>query len=378
MLILTILIPLSIMKTTQTQTIQIQDLSNNPGLLTIKTGQSLIINSYDRLYHEVDLTQYGNVLVQVERIISGLRTFQSFHDITELLTRKFQDVSKLYYNLLPHRRARRGAFNLLGSGIKLITGNLDENDLIEINHDIQNLKSKSQSLIKQNNVQVAINERIEKQLNEMTESFNKHQNAIVKELVKAKNNRLENHNVTLLMQTFKISYHLDQIEDFLESVFETIQLAKLKIIPRNFLYKSELKLIKDKLEEQHVEFINTDQVYELLDIISVFKDKTLYFIILIPQLEPSSFNQLLLEPVPINGRTMKIPTTSALFGINSTFFIKRDCRAIETNTLCNRNDLKDVSTDNCFSKILRGYPVSFQCSLLPHTSLSGDVQQPFQ
>ncbi|XP_062555808.1 uncharacterized protein LOC134220725 isoform X1 [Armigeres subalbatus] len=191
----------------------------------------------------------------------------------------------------------------------------------------------------------------------MTESFNKHQNAIVKELVKAKNNRLENHNVTLLMQTFKISYHLDQIEDFLESVFETIQLAKLKIIPRNFLDKSELKLIKDKLEEQHVEFINTDQVYELLDIISVFKDKTLYFIILIPQLEPSSFNQLLLEPVPINGRTMKIPTTSALFGINSTFFIKRDCRAIETNTLCNRNDLMDVSTDNCFSKILRGYPV---------------------
>ncbi|XP_062540904.1 uncharacterized protein LOC134208951 [Armigeres subalbatus] len=140
MLILTILIPLSIMKTTQTQTIQIQDLSNNPGLLTIKTGQSLIINSYDRLYHEVDLTQY----------------------------------------------------------------------------------------------------------------------------------------------------------------------------------------------------------------------------------EPSSFNQLLLEPVPINGRTMKIPTTSALFGINSTFFIKMDCRAIETNTLCNRNDLMDVSTDNCFSKILRGYPG--KCPFTEHSN----------
>lgn len=357
-------------------TINIQDLSTNPGLLTITSGQCFITKGQDRLYHEIDLDQYQKLLTNVDTIIQGLRHLDTFHDLTVLLSTKYNSISKLYNDLLPHKRTKRGAFNLLGSGIKIITGNLDDHDLLQINREISNLKVKDNSLIEQNNLQVRINKKIENQINKMTNTFNAQQSLITRELIKIKqglNNRTGINNVSFLIQTFKTTYQLDQIEKELEAIFETTHLANLNVISRNILDKSELSLIKENLEKYNVTLQSFEQVYDLLGIRSVFRDRKLYFIIFIPQLESTTFNRILMEPLPIAGRIIKLPFTTALIGQNKTFLLRKECHTIGLNTMCNKDNLFDVSNDECFSKILRG--LAGNCPFVQHNSNVGIIKR---
>lgn len=361
---------------TQTHTIYIQDLSTNPGLLTITSGRCFIIKGQDRLYHEIDLDQYQKLLNNVDTIIQGLRHFDAFHDLTVLLSNKYNSILKLFNNLLPHSRNKRGAFNLLGSSIKLITGNLDDNDLLQINHEISNLKVKSNSLIEQNNLQIRINKKIENQVNKLTKTFNDQQTLITRELIKIKqglNNRTGINNISFLIQTFKTTYQLDQIEKELESIFETTHLANLNVISRNILDRSELYLIREKLERFNVSFQNLDQTYELLGIRSVFKDQKLYFIIFIPQLESTNFNRILMEPIPVDRRIITLPFATALVGNNKTFLVKEECHSIGPNTMCSMDKLLDISKDRCFSKLLRGLPGN--CSFTKYNRDNGNIKR---
>lgn len=274
--------------TTSTQTIQIYHLTRNPGLLTLQTGNTLIKTRRHRIYHTIDLNNYGPLLDNINTAIKGLNIFTDYRDVTVLLPNKYSKVLSSYNKLLPAKRFKRGAFNFLGSGVKLITGNLDENDLIQINKDIDQLKRGNQDMIRQNNIQVKINKHLEKRINQIIETINNEQNTVRKQIIVARqallNNKLVNQNFTFIRQTFKVSYHLDQVQSHLDNIFEIIQQAKFNIISKNFLETDKLKFIIDRLEEQKVSILNTDQAYDFLDINAFFKYSTLYFIIGVPQI----------------------------------------------------------------------------------------------
>lgn len=359
---LTILTTLTIVMATS-QTVQLYDLTRNPGLLTLQTGNTLIKTGRHRIYHVIDLTKYKPLLDNIELAINGLKIFTDFTDMTSILSTKFEEVKNSYKKLLPtvrQIRQKRGAFNVIGSTIKAITGNLDENDLIQINNDIRDLKYENINLIRQNNIQVKLNRNLENRINKIIETVNDEQKIIKQQLIAARQtiliNKLINQNFTAIRQAFKISYHIDLLQKHLDSIFEVIQLAKIHIISKNFLESDELKFILDRLEEQHIEILNTDQVYEYLDIRALFKGPILYLIIGVPQISPNAFNSLLLEPLPIEGQIIKLPWNRAAVYGNSTYFLKENCQLVGEKTLCEEENLQDVSDDECFSKIVRGLP----------------------
>lgn len=343
---------------TSPQTIEIHDLTRNPGLLALQTGNTLIKTGRHRIYHAIDLDDYQPLLTNIKITLDGLRIFSDFNDVNTLLRTKFENVNKLYRKLLPRTRTRRGAFNFLGSTIKLITGNLDEDDLVQINNDINDLKQNNHNLIRQNNIQVTINKHLEDRINNIINVIHDQQKITKQHIIAARqssiNNRAINHNFTIFRQIFKISYHVDMLQHHLESIFEVIQLAKINLISKNFLETAELDFIIARLEEQNVTILNPDQAYDYLDIRAFFKGATLYFIIGVPQISSNLFNSLLLEPLPINGRNIKIPWNRAATNGNLTYFIKGNCQHLGENTLCNENELEDISDDECFSKIIHG------------------------
>lgn len=340
------------------QIIQIYDLTRNPGLLTLQTGNMMIKTGRHRVYHSIDLDEYKPLLDNILKAINGLHIFTDFKDVNVLLYNKFTKVLNSYNRILPVKRYKRGAFNILGSGIKLITGNLDENDLVQINRDINELRQGNNEIVRQNNIQVKINKQMEKRINKIITTINNQQETIKQEIIAARqsmlSSKLSNQNFTIIRQIFKVSYHLDQVQNVLDSIFETIQLAKINIISRNFLETEELKFIVDRLEEQNITILNSDQAYNFLDIHVLFKGATLYFIIGVPQISSQQFNTLILEPLPINGNIIKLPWHKAAISTTSTYFIKNNCKIIGQNTLCDEDDLEDVSNDGCFSKIIRG------------------------
>lgn len=348
--------------TTVAQTIQLYDLTRNPGLLTLQSGNTLIKTGRHRIYHVIDLTKYKPLLDNIELAVDGLKIFTDFEDLTSLLRTKLEEVKSSYRRLIPVKniRQKRGAFNFLGSAIKLITGNLDDNDLHQINNDIEDLKSRNQDLVRQNNIQVKLNRLLEIRINKIIDYVNREQKVIKQQIIAARQsliiNRLINQNFTTIRQAFKISFHLDVLQKHLDSIFEVIQLAKIQVISKNFLEAEEIQFILDRLEEQNLTILNPDQVYDYLDIRALFKGPTLYLIIGVPQISPLYFNNLILEPLPIDGRTVKLPWRQAVIHGNLTYFLKDSCRTIGENTLCEEDKLEDVSDDGCFSKIIRGLP----------------------
>ncbi|XP_055640426.1 uncharacterized protein LOC129777879 [Toxorhynchites rutilus septentrionalis] len=354
------LITLTFITTSSSRTIQIHDLTRNPGLVTLQTGNVLIKTGRHRIYHTIDLEDYRPLLNNIAITIDGLKIFTDFSDVYITLQSKFKKAQNTYMKLLPNRRNKRGAFNFLGSAIKAITGNLDEEDRIQIDNDINDLKRGNQELIRQNNIQVTINKHLGKRINKLIDSVNEQQRIIKQQIISARQslitNKLVNQNFTAIRQAFKISYHVDLIQEHLDSIFEVIQLAKINIISKNFLEAEELKFISDKLEEQNITIQHPDQAYDYLDIRALFKESILYFIIGVPQILPHPFTSLLLEPLPINGQIIKLPWHKAAIYGNSTYFIKGSCQSIGENSICEEDKLDDTSDDRCFSKIIRGSP----------------------
>ena len=340
------------------QIIQIQDLSQNPGLLTLQTGNCLIKTGHHKLYHEIDLDNYQPILDKISTFLDELVTLPHFDDITDLLKDKYKSIENQFRSLYPRNRMRRGLANFIGSGIKLITGNLDENDLVQINKDINELRVTNHKLIRENNIQVELNKQLQNRLNRMISSINQQQEMIENQLILTRQDRIRNQlinqNFTAFRQVFKITHHLEIVKSHFDMIFETIQLAKLNVISKNFLEEEEMQFVIDRLEEQNVTLLSIDQAYEYLGIKALYRNSKIYFIILVPQIEPQTFSHYLLEPLPIQKKIVKLPTETAITNPSATYFIKNPCQVIEQDILCDLKDLINLSHDKCFSKLLNG------------------------
>lgn len=176
------------------QTIQIQDLSTNPGLLTIRTKSTLIRNGNYHVYHEVDLYQYESLLIKLRQILTGLESFPNINDLVEMLIAKYNEISNIYGNLHPKSRNKRGAFNFLGSTLKLITVNLDQDDYDRIHGEIEQLTAKNNKLIQENSMQAIINEKLQTRLNKIIKVINDQQVNIKNQIIKNRQAMLDSSN----------------------------------------------------------------------------------------------------------------------------------------------------------------------------------------
>lgn len=84
--------------------------------------------------------------------------------MTDLLSTKLSNSQQLFFELKLKIRPKRGLFNLIGTEIKTITGNLDNNDLIEISKNLEDLNLNSKTLINENNEQRLINQQFQNRL----------------------------------------------------------------------------------------------------------------------------------------------------------------------------------------------------------------------
>lgn len=160
------------------QSIHIQNLKQNPGLLTIETGSSFIKLGNHKLFHIIELDNYEPIFRKLLTNIQGIRTFQNFTDMFEILESKYEAVYSTFNNLRPKLRRKRGLLNLLGTGIKEITGNMDHNDFEEISKSISDLQINNRILTNENNEQLKINLQLQNRINFLINRMNKQQNLI--------------------------------------------------------------------------------------------------------------------------------------------------------------------------------------------------------
>lgn len=273
------------------------------------------------LLQTFELETFDNVLGQYNSLIIQLGSNKNSKEMFEILKLKYEQTLTTLKRLLPKQKSeskQKRAINVLGSIIKAITGNLDNNDLINLNDYIRKLELSNENIIIENNKQVKINYQIQERLNNLTKMVQKES----KDLARLTNQLGTNFNIQVtweqVLQIQRIIFNLDIIQKHLDTIFESIQLAKMGIIAMDIIHPEEFQIIKRKLETQGIVLVSDDQVYEYLEAAAYYNGSSIVFVIKIPRFLDELYEQVIIENLPLNGEIVLLNASYAVLGRKST------------------------------------------------------------
>jgi hypothetical protein len=289
-------------------------------------------------------------------------------EIVSILKQKQNEANFILENLIAKRRRTKRSFNILGSTIKMITGNLDNEDLLKIENQLIILKNSNNALVTENNEQVRINELFENRINNLTKQAYRQSieiDSIIKQAMLSLDRPLDWKHI---LHVHSIIFNIDMVQHQLATIFESIQLSKLGIISKAFLQPSELEFATHLLETQGLVIESYDQTYEFLEPIAFHNDSDIVVIIKIPKLRQGDYVQLQIEAIPVRDKIISINATKVIVGNNESYLVTFPCRNIERNNICNLENLYNVSNDDCLHQILRGNPSNCTFTKSPQKS----------
>ena len=129
----------------RTQTLKIHNLTDTQGLLQIKLGTAKTIIDYINLIHIIKLDSYKDNVMKIEESVKQFTPTYYNRDSLKVTKFKLKDLKDKLNSITPKYRRKRGLFNGIGSAVKFITGNMDDNDALRINQAIFNLTNKLQT-----------------------------------------------------------------------------------------------------------------------------------------------------------------------------------------------------------------------------------------
>lgn len=236
--------------------VEIEDLTNNPGLMTLRTNDARIIDEHHKLVHEVNLLNFDSNIRNIKDNIDFITKDDNCnHMMVDTLKHKLIMLESSFDVIKPNFRNKRGLINVLGSGIKFITGNMDNDDAIEIKNSIEAITLNNKQLILSHNAQVIINKELISRFDNITDHINNQQKIIKKHISKFEE-KMKN-DVKYLQFLYQINFDNDTIKTYLDNIFQTIQMAKLNVISKSIFTPKEISFIYKILVEQNIRIFGT-------------------------------------------------------------------------------------------------------------------------
>lgn len=335
----------------------ITDLNRNDGFIAFKEYKTKIIRNLNLHLHIVNVE---NIQSNIDIISHALNIFyknnstQNFHKVLERRVMKLSDNFKRLKPLTP--RHKRGLVNPIGTIIKSITGNLDNNDLYDINKQLDITKTKTNYLIESNNRQIIINDRLQSKLNEITKHLNEQQIKILKEISIQINKKTIQSDYFWKQNLFELLFNIQFLDQEINDLVESVQLAKLGIICKNIISLNEMETFEKILTDQNITISSLDQIYEYLGLEVFHKNHSIIFVIKVPNFEPFEYDFINIELLPKNNSIITFDYKSVITNGTKSFVSQIPCYTIEKYKICNSKNLKDISEDKCISNALRGTP----------------------
>lgn len=246
-------------------------------------------------------------------------------------------------------RTRRALVNALGSAIKLLAGNPDNDDLEIINHSLGTLEKQENLLSKSLSRQIIINEQIQNKINNITDIIKK----INKHIIEQKNNSLV---VKVDLEYINLIVNLDILIQILNNIEEQIEFSKLNVLNRNLFSFQEKKYIFNRLNAQKLKLDYLDQIFQYTSGSVIVGRGEILMLVKIPILEDNEFDLINIQPLNINNT--RINTNVKLVAKHGEIIYRQTehCDICEATTLledeCIHN-LLNHQTPKCIIKPVR-------------------------
>lgn len=128
----------------------------------------------------------------------------------------------------------------------------------------------------------------------------KNQQNIIRKILENDDNIItENHKISIIFQ-------LDTFLETLKSIQYSVMLARLNIISKLILTPKEIETIANEISSQGLEMHNLDDASDYLTTSVFYREPKLMISVNIPRLLPVKFNKVIIEPLPLLNRTVKL------------------------------------------------------------------------
>lgn len=198
--------------------------------------------------------------------------------------------------------------NILGKAIKFITGNLDNDDLANINHNLEMLsKSQKQEISRLNELTSFVfhaTQRYSEDISKLNYNMDKTAKAI--NLIESKFETLEviNHEI----------FNPIRVRDFINCIERSINLAKLETPNLELFTRKDLTDINHHLMKEYnnnqIIHTNNTHLFEVLDhskILLMITNEAVIMVIKIPILKSTSFTYSRIYSIPNTQNKIILP-----------------------------------------------------------------------
>lgn len=296
----------------------------------MKTAQIRI--GYDRIIHRINLKPLEDNVEHIEKI---MKSFKTIEHLEQTLLEKTTLAKDKLRSLIPHR-AKRGLMNALGTAIKFIAGNPDNDDLEIIHQSLGILNSQGNKLVNNQMKQIQINELFQGKLNNITDSIRKITSKISREYNTVQGMKADLEFVNLIWNTDKIIHILEDIE-------EQVEFSRLGLINKNILSLEEKQLILGKLRKQKLNLNFLDEIFQYTSASVGISGNQAVLLVKTPILDGKTYDLLELHTLRVNDSRIDTYINLVTKHGNTVHYQPTECDICD-----NSNPIED----ECIYKIL--------------------------
>lgn len=155
-------------------------------------------------------------------------------------------------------------------------------------------------------------------------------------------------------QKIAITFRLDTYLEQFKSIEFAILLSKVNIISKFVLTPKEIEIIMQEIKDQGLEIQHLDDASNFLTTTTLFKGSSIIICVNIPRFQPTTYEKVIIKPLPISNRSVKIAYNRVLINDNQTLAIISECREDNIVTTCERRQLIEISDNRCEVPLLKG------------------------
>lgn len=272
--------------------------------------------------------------MNLNHIVKIASSFKIKDHLHETLMRKIVIAREKLRSLQPHRQ-RRGLINALGTVVKYIAGNPDQEDLQIIQQSIGALQTRENELTNNQMKQIKINDNFQNRINNVTNTLRK-----ISSQISSINNTLRE---DAIIEQMNLIFSTDLLIHALEDIEEQIEFSRQNLLSKNILSLEDKSYIFQKLVRQglKLEFIDEIFLYSSGSI-TISKDNVV-ILVKIPILDDNPYELLELQTININQTKINI---------DIQWVAKYQNRIIAQRNKCKICDDSLPLQDECIYKIL--------------------------
>ncbi|XP_041448925.1 uncharacterized protein LOC121404125 [Drosophila obscura] len=140
----------------------------------------------------------------------------------------------------------------------------------------------------------------------------------------------------------------------LNEVTESLLLARVGIIPKFILNKEESQRITQNLEDQRVQILSEEHMYEFLELKAIMNGTDIIFSISLPIFKKEMYLLKRILPLPINKTEFVIAPNFVAHNNNKMYYYKNKCQQIRELYTCKNDKIVIRINEGCLRSLMNG------------------------